>query len=115
MSTNETHLHILWANADPVTSEHMVLMYAKGALTFQWWEKVTVIIWGATSKLVAENADIQAGLASARELGVEFSACESCADNLGTKAALRNLGLDVRRWGPPLTELIKNKQPLITV
>jgi hypothetical protein len=43
----EDHLHILWTNADPVTAEKMVFMYAANALKFAWWQRVTIIIWGA--------------------------------------------------------------------
>ena len=48
---NETmsvrHLNILWTNADPLTSHNMVVMYATNAILRQWWDEVTVIIWGA--------------------------------------------------------------------
>ena len=52
-------LHILWTNADIITSEKMMFMYARNALLNRWWKKVTVIIWGATEKLAAENKIIQ--------------------------------------------------------
>ena len=52
-------LHILWTNADLITSEKMMFMYARNALLNRWWKKVTVIIWGATEKLAAENKIIQ--------------------------------------------------------
>ena len=44
----ERHVHILWTNADPDTSEHMVMMYATNGLLRGWWDQITVIIWGAT-------------------------------------------------------------------
>jgi hypothetical protein len=34
--SEEDHLHILWTNADPVTAEKMVFMYAANALKFAW-------------------------------------------------------------------------------
>jgi hypothetical protein len=108
-------LNILWTNADPVTSELMVLMYAKNAARRKWWGKVRVIIWGATAQLVAENQHIQTLIADAQDAGVEFCACEACADRLGVKNTLQDLRVDVRRWGPPLTELIKEQAPLITI
>lgn len=113
MSRND--LHILWTNDNPITSELMVLMYAQAAATHHWWDSVTVIIWGATAKLVADNSDIQARVASAQQAGVAFSACQACANALGTADALRSQGIEVKLWGSPLTEIIKQNAPLITV
>ena len=47
------HLHILWTNADAVTAEKMVFMYAANASKQGWWAKVTIIVWGSTASLVA--------------------------------------------------------------
>jgi hypothetical protein len=48
---DKNHLYILWTNGDPVTAEKMVFMYGINSLLKQWWEKVTLIIWGAPTKL----------------------------------------------------------------
>ena len=108
-------LHILWTNADVNTSHHMVMMYATNSMLRSWWEEVTVIIWGATAKYVAEDKDIQERMKLAEQAGVKFSACVSCAVQLGVKDALEGLGVEVIPWGAPLTELLENKRPLITV
>ena len=34
---SDRHLHILWTNADPETSENMVMMYARNAMLNEWW------------------------------------------------------------------------------
>ena len=111
----DNKLHILWTNDNPLTAKHMVLMYAPVSKQRELWDEVTVIIWGATSKLVAENKHIQELIKKAQDVGVKFSSCEACAENLGTKQALLDLDIEVIKWGKPLTELIKNKAPLLTV
>lgn len=111
----ENRLYILWTNDNVLNAEHMILMYSTNAMKNQWWEEVTVIIWGATSKLVAENSHIQDLVSEAKKTGVKFTACESCAENLGTKQKLLDLGIEVKQWGEPLTKLIKNKESLITI
>ena len=93
----------------------MVMMYSENAMKKGWWEKVTVIIWEATSKLVAENNDIQRHVESARQAGVEFIACISCANALGTVEKLTELDIELLGWGEPLTKLIKKGEHLITV
>lgn len=111
----ENELHILWTNDNPITAKNMVLMYGHNALKNQWWDKVTIIIWGATAKLVAKDETIQKGIKEAMEDGVVFSACKACATNLGVTSELEQLGIEVKFWGEPLTEIIKNNKKLITI
>ena len=111
----DEHLHILWTNADPVVFDKMVMMYAVNSLTHGWWKQVTVIIWGATAGLAAANPEVAERIRLARGAGVEFSACITCAWELGVEKELAAQGLEMISWGPPLTELIKSKAPLLTV
>ncbi len=52
--SDSKHLYVLWTNDNLVTAEKMVFMYTINALKHGWWEKVTLIVWGATTKLVSE-------------------------------------------------------------
>jgi hypothetical protein len=108
-------LHILWTNDNLDTSQFMVMMYATNSMLNQWWDSVTVIIWGATAKLVAENDTIQERLKIAQHAGVKFSACVACARQLGVVEKLETLGVEVIGWGEPLTNIIQGGKPLITV
>ena len=108
-------LHILWTTADAHTSHFMVMMYATNSMLRGWWEEVTVIVWGATAKYVAEDKDIQERMKLAEQAGVKFSACVACAVQLGVKDTLEGMGVEVIPWGALLTELIENKKPLITI
>ena len=108
-------LHIIWTSGDPVTAEHMVLMYARNAMLNGWWDKVTVVIWGASQKLAAENEAIRLKMELAGRAGVEFSACLSCALNLGTKEALEAQGVEVIRWGERLSLLMQNGRHVLTL
>ncbi|SMC81850.1 DsrE family protein [Papillibacter cinnamivorans] len=108
-------LYILWTNADLITSDKMVMMYAINSKLHFWWEEVTVIIWGATAKLVAENASIQEKIRAARQAGVHFSACKACSDQLGVSGKLRELGIEVIFWGEGLTAILKENRCLLTV
>jgi len=114
MST-KNHLYVLWTNGDPITAEKMVFMYAINALKREWWEKITVIVWGAPAKLVSENADIQRKIKEALETGVHITACKACADQLGVTDTLEKLGIEVIYWGIPLTEVLKENECLLTI
>ncbi len=110
-----SHLYVLWTNDNPMTAEKMVFMYTVNALLHGWWEKVTLIVWGATTRLVSENEDIQKLIEEALEKGVHITACKACADQLGVTAILEKLNIEVKYWGLPLTEILKNNEKLLTI
>jgi hypothetical protein len=80
-----------------------------------WWEAVTLIIWGAPAKLAAESEPVRAKLRELIQAGVKVSACKACADQLGATAQLEELGVEVIYWGVGLTEILKSKEPLLTI
>ena len=113
--SKKTHLYVLWANGDPITAEKMVFMYAVNSLIHGWWEKVTLIIWGSPAKLVSEDDNIQKMVKEAMEAGVHITACKACADQLGVTETLEKLNIEVKYWGAPLTEILKNNGKLLTI
>ena len=110
-----TDLYILWTNDNPMTADKMVFMYGMNSMIKGWWEKVTIIVWGATAPLVAENIDIQKKVKEAQEKGVHLIACKACADQLGVTESLENLGIEVDYTGELLTNILKTKEALITI
>ncbi len=109
------HLYILWTNSDPITAEKMVFMYGLNALKRGWWKNVTIIIWGATALLVSENDEIKKGIKELLSAGVAVSACKACADQLEVTEDLEGIGVEVKYWGEPLTEVLKNNEKLLTI
>jgi len=109
------HLYVLWTNGDPITAEKMVFMYTMNSLIHGWWEKVTLIIWGAPAKLVAEDVSIQKKVKEALDVGVHITACKACADQLGVTEALKKLEVEVKYWGEALTEILENEEKLLTI
>ena len=110
-----SHLYVLWTNDNPITAEKMVFMYTTNAMVHGWWENVTLIVWGAPAKLVGENPAIQAKIREVQAAGVHVTACKACADQLGVSETLKALDIEVKYWGQPLSELLKNGERLITV
>ena len=114
MTENAT-LHILWTNDNVITAEKMVFMYAINAKRRGWWENVTLIVWGATAKLVAENERIQDLIAEARENGIYVTACKACSDQLGVSEILEAHDIEVQYLGVALTNVLKNDEKLLTI
>ncbi|MBU1182386.1 MAG: DsrE family protein [Pseudomonadota bacterium] len=113
--SKKTHLYVLWTNDNPITAEKMVFMYTVNSLLKGWWKKVTLIIWGAPAKLVSEDDNIQKLVKKALKAGVHITACKACADQLGVTETLEKLNIEVKYWGIPLTEILKNEEKLLTI
>ena len=115
MTDSKTHLYLLWTNDNPITAEKMVFMYTINALRRGWWKKVTLIVWGAPTKLVAENENIRELVKEAIAAGVNVTACKACADQLGVIETLEKLKIEVKYWGIPLTEILQSDEKLLTI
>jgi hypothetical protein len=113
--SKKTHLYVLWTNDNPITAEKMVFMYTVNSLRRGWWEKVTLIVWGAPTKLVSEDENIQKMVKGALEAGVHITACKACADQLGVTEILEKLNIEVKYWGIPLTEILTKGEKLLTI
>ncbi len=109
------HLYVLWTNDNPITAEKMVFMYTINSLLNGWWEKITLIIWGAPVKLVSEDIAMQKKIKEALDAGVHITACKACADQLGVTETLEKLNIEVKYWGIPLTEILTENEKLLTI
>ncbi len=111
----KSHLYILWTSDSQITAEKMVFMYGINSILQDWWEKVTIIVWGAAVKLASENIIIQNKIKEALKKGVHVTACRACSDQLGATSALEELNIEVIYWGEPLTKILKDEETLITI
>jgi hypothetical protein len=108
------HLLIVWTSGDPDVAHKMVFMYAFNAQKNGWWDQVTLLVWGPSSKLSSEDKDIQASLNKMKEEGVELLACKGCADQYGVSSKLEELGIEVKYTGTYLTDFIKSGKKVIS-
>ena len=102
-------LAIVWTSGDPEVAHRMVLMYAHAAKTAGWFDEVTLIVWGPSSRLLAADKDLQGKLKEMQSDGVVLQACIVCADSYGVTEQLRGLGLEVKSMGRPLSDLVKDR------
>lgn len=108
-------LNILWTSDNKDTFFHMVSMYAINSIQKDWWEKVNVIIWGASAKLSGNDFQVQSEILEMIDAGVTVEACKACADNFGVSDKLVKLGVTVRYMGLPLTEYLKSAERIISI
>lgn len=112
---SQTKLNILWTNGDVITSEKMVMMYGINAKIHNWWDDVTIIIWGAPAKTISESEMLQEKIKMAIHTGVHVSACKACADQLGVTDLLSSLGVEIKYWGEGLTDILQSDGKLLTI
>ena len=124
MNKAEGKLLVLWTNADKETAIQMVFMYTKNAKIKLWWEEVTLLIWGAPTRLVAEDEEIQAYIRELQQAGVRTIACKKCAENIGVVEALEAQQMEHAKGQPSievfytgvfLTDWLKSDKALLTV
>jgi hypothetical protein len=110
----ENSLLVVWTSADKEVAEKMIFMYSTNAKIRGWFEEVTILIWGPSSKLTSEDPDIQSLIKKAMDSGVKIDACKACADMYGVADKLIDLGIDVKYAGVPLTEHLKSDGKILT-
>ena len=106
-ATDVTKLMVLWTSDDPMVAERVALMYTGVAKRFGLFEEVSVIIWGPSAQLVAENEAVQGQLKEMMDNGVNLNACITCANMYGVTDQLKALGINVDIMGAPLTNALK--------
>jgi len=114
MTGKEDSLTVLWTSGDKEVALNMVFMYTLNAKIRNWWNEVRLIVWGPSSRLLTEDADLQDEVRKMRDAGVILDACKACADRYGVSEKLEQLGINVRYMGVPLTDYIKERRNLIT-
>jgi hypothetical protein len=110
----EARLAVVWSSGDPDVAHRARLMYAHAAQEQKWFDQVVLIVWGPSARLLAADKDVQAKIKSMMQDGVKVQACVACADSYGVSPRLRELGLEVKAMGPPLTDMLKQGWKVLT-
>ncbi len=107
---DSSRLAIVWTSGDPEVAHRMTLMYGHAAKRQGWFDEVLLVVWGPSQRLLVADKDVQAYIDRLREAGVVVEACLACADSYGIADDLRELGLEVKYMGKPLSDLLKDDQ-----
>ena len=111
---NSDKLVVLWASGDRDVAEKSCLMYTHAAMKYEWFSEVTLIIWGPSAKLVAEDKAIRKKVLKMQKDGVRLEACIACSNMLGVTEELKELGVDVKGMGVALTDYLKSGYHVLT-
>ena len=108
-------LVVLWTSGDRDVALKMAFMYVLAARKNGWWEDITLVVWGHSALLAANDTEIRDALVNMKEAGVKLEACGACSNSYGVSDNLTALGIEVRGMGRPLTEYIKEGRKVLTV
>ena len=113
-SPTSSRLAVVWTSGDRDVALKMVFMYTLNAKSRGWFDEVTLIVWGPSSKLLSEDAELQAQVTMMKNVGIELAACKACADSYGVSGQLEDLGVEVKYMGVPLTGMLKGDGVTVT-
>jgi hypothetical protein len=109
-----SRLAVLWTSADRDVALKTAFLYTLNAKRQGWFDDVTLIVWGPSSKLLAEDEELQEQIGGMAEVGVNLVACKWCSDSYGVSEALESMGIEVKYMGAPLTEMLKADWHVLT-
>ncbi len=112
---DSNELYVLWTSGDRETALSMAFMYTLNAKLKGWWEDVTLIVWGASTNLLAHDEELQGRIRQMIDAGVDVVACVACAEMFGATKLLGDLGIEVKPMGHPLTQLLKAGKKVLSV
>lgn len=115
ITADQDHLVILWTSGDREVALKMLFMYTLNAKKNQWWNEITLIVWGPSAKLLSGDTELQEHMARIMENGVEVRACKGCADQYGVSEQLEELGITVLYIGKEFTDYMKAGLQILTI
>lgn len=102
-------LVVVWTSGDKEVAMKMVFMYTYNAKKYEWWDDITLLIWGPSSKLLSEDKELQDYVKEMKDIGVNLLACKGCSDLYDVSDELEQIGVTVKYTGKDLTDFIKNR------
>jgi len=107
-------LGVVWTSGDSEVAHKVCFMYAHNAKKAKWFDEVTLVIWGPSSRILAGDKELQKAVKQMMKDGVKVQACVVCADMYGVAGRLREMGIEVKGMGRPLSDMLKGDYKVIT-
>jgi hypothetical protein len=108
MDSTNNKLAVLWTSGDPDVAEKMAFMYTYNAKKQGWFDEVVLIVWGPSAKLLSENKMLQDYVKKMQDAGIKVEACMACAKMYEVDDDLKEIGIEVKGMGVPLSNYLKN-------
>lgn len=103
-------LMVVWSSGDKEVAQMVALTYPMVAKKNKMFAEVSILVWGASTKLLSKDAELQALLKKLKGMGIEILVCKWCADQYGVADKLTEMGLKVDYMGKTLTNSLKSDE-----
>lgn len=107
-------LLIIWSSSDEEVAKKLILLYGSVMLPRGYWDEATIMVWGPSAKLLAQNKELQERVKTVMQTGVKFNACVVCSDDYGVSDELSALGIELTHTGEMLTNALQSNYKVIT-
>jgi len=101
-------LLIVWSSSEKEVAKQLVLLYGSVMLERNYWSEATIMLWGPSAKLLAEDAELQEQVLRVQKSGVNFNVCVVCSDEYGVTQKLQELNIAPIHTGEMLTQALKS-------
>ena len=103
-----TGLVVLWTSGEKDVFTKMVHIYTLNAKKSGWFDDITLIVWGPSAKLLSGDEELQEMITQLHDSGITLEACIWCTNQYGITEDLKELKIDVKGMGVPLSAYIKD-------
>ncbi|MHC4640816.1 MAG: DsrE family protein [Planctomycetota bacterium] len=110
----KSKLAVVWTSGDSEVAHKVCFMYTHNAKKAKWFDEVVLVIWGPSSRILAGDKKLQAAVKEMMRDGVSVQACVVCADMYGVAGRLREMGIEVKGMGRPLSDMLKSDYKVLT-
>lgn len=114
MAEKNDKLVVVWTSGDREVAISMVFLYTLNTRVKGWWDDVTLVVWGPSTKLLCEDAELQESVQKMKEAGIKLQACVRCAERYGVVEDLEKMGIETIKMGVPLTDYLKEGAKVLT-
>ena len=104
----KNELLIVWSSGEKEVAKKLILLYGSVMLERGYWERATIMIWGPSAKLLAEDKELQEQFEAVKKSGVIFNACVVCSDEYGVSQELSSMGIELIHTGEMLTKALQS-------
>jgi hypothetical protein len=105
----KNRLLIVWSSGEKEVAKKLVLLYGSVMLERKYWDEATIMIWGPSAQILAEDKELQEQMLKVKDSGVSFNACVVCTDDYGVSDKLKELGVELIHTGEMLTEALQSE------
>jgi len=107
-------LLIVWSSGEKEVAMKLILLYGSVILERKYWDQATIMLWGPSAKLLAQDEELQEKVRLVQKSGVKFNACVVCTDDYGVSKRLQEMDIELIHTGEILTQALQSDTKVIT-